>query len=104
MDIDHSCDPHPPDSSQELVSFHRPHNPSFRLKPIRFNRHRTVGSLRVLPVRRSRKRRLWATVAAGCSFTSLSRNLWCSNLLSGVVRLPSWEQVTLLGEQPLRSA
>src|SRR5215217_7012419 len=71
---DLSGDRHLPGGSQPFVSLHRPQSPFFRLKPSFLSSRFTVESLRVLPVVRSRKRRLSETVAAGRSFTSSSRS------------------------------
>src|SRR5215212_11889466 len=71
--LDLFSDHHPPGSSQELVSFQRPHRPFFWEKPSRFISRLTVESLKSVPVMCSRKRRLWPMVAAGRSSTPFSR-------------------------------
>ena len=74
--IDLFCDHSLPSGPQELVSFHRPHSPFFRLKPILLRSLLRVGSLIVLPANLSRKWRLSETVAAGLFLMSSSRSLF----------------------------
>src|SRR5215212_11973009 len=71
--LDLFSDHHPPGSSQELVSFQRPHRPFFWEKPSRFISRLTVESLISVPVMCSKKRRLSLTVVLGRSSTSFSR-------------------------------
>jgi hypothetical protein len=64
-------------SSAPIVRFLREVQP-------RFIQRLTAESLRVVPVTRSKKRRLWPKVALGCSSTSFSRRSWAfSSALRG---------------------